>query len=67
MSVAHDDSEIEISLYPDEIMALLTVAHNKYGWASDEWEREAPAALRCAVAALNEAFDDYLAEYLEHN
>lgn len=53
-----DDSEIEISLYGDEIMALLSVAHNKYGWASDEWEREAPAALRCAVAALNEAFDE---------
>ncbi len=54
-----DDPDIvAVEMYGDEIMALLSVAHNKYGWASDEWEREAPAALRCAVAALNEAFDE---------
>jgi len=67
MSVAHDDSEIQISLYADEIMALLSVAHNKYGWTDAEWKDEAPAALRCAVAALHEAFDLHMEEYFDRN
>ena len=57
-----DDRMVSVEMYADEMSALITVARNRHGWTDTEFESNAPAALRAAVAALYEAWGELIEE-----
>ena len=53
------DMPVNVELMHDEIMALVSLIHNTYGWTRDEREHSAmPQALRVSLIAMSDALNN---------